>query len=282
MLCISFAVSAGESCIPKNDLRIPVSYSKSINGVDEAEFNKAIDDIEKLYAPIIKDKYNAELKVERRWDDETVNAYAQQFGSTWQVSMFGGLARHKLITIDGFRAVVCHEIGHHIGGAPRKGSWASNEGQSDYWATSHCLKRFFEEVDHEETIKVYKSAGHDADSKFAKEHCDKAHSSLLESAVCFRGAMAGQSLANLLGELGNAQQALSFSTPDKKEVTRTDHNHPQAQCRMDTYFNGALCDKEAAMLTDSKDVSVAFCTEKEKYKVGVRPHCWYKPSEYEK
>jgi Zn-dependent protease with chaperone function len=54
--------------------------------------------------------------------------------------MFGGLARDPLVTKDGFSAVICHEIGHHIAGAPRKGfSWASNEGQADYFATTKCL-----------------------------------------------------------------------------------------------------------------------------------------------
>jgi hypothetical protein len=33
--------------------------------------------------------------------------------------MFGGLARHELVTDDGFMMVVCHETGHHLGGAPR-------------------------------------------------------------------------------------------------------------------------------------------------------------------
>jgi len=47
-----------------------------------------------------------------------VNAYAsvdkqgQQF-----IHMFGGLARHPLMTEDAFLLVACHEFGHHYGGA---------------------------------------------------------------------------------------------------------------------------------------------------------------------
>jgi hypothetical protein len=283
-MCMSFAVSASnhEPCFPKNDIRIPVSHSKSINSMDEAAFNKAIDDIENLYKPIVKESFKANLTVDRKWSDETVNAYAQQSGKEWNVAMFGGLARHPAITQDGFRAVVCHEVGHHIGGAVRKGaSWASNEGQADFWATSHCLKKYFE-VDHEKTIEIYRAPKGDANSKYAKRLCDETHSSLLEAATCFRGAMAGQSLAELFRALRSSTQDLRFDTPDKKEVTKTNHAHPDSQCRMDTYFAGSLCDKDFDILTDAKDVAVGYCTEKEKYKLGVRPHCWYVPAEYEK
>lgn len=280
-LCMSFSVSAHESCIPTNSVRIPISYSKSINAMEEAAFNKAIDDIEKIYAPIIKEEYKATLKVDRKWSDETVNAYAQQSGKTWSVAMFGGLARHEAITMDGFRAVVCHEVGHHVGGAVKKGmSWASNEGQADYFATSKCLKKYFEE-DHEETIRIYESAQGDANSQFAKRRCDETHSVLLEAASCFRGAMAGQSLAELFRALRSSTQDLRFNTPDKKEVATTNDAHPDSQCRMDTYFAGALCDKDHNIFPDNEKVEVGYCTEKENYKIGVRPHCWYAPKKHE-
>ena len=84
-------------------------------------FNAVIDSVETIYAPIVAE-YGGRLKVERKWDDGTANAYAQRSGSTYKVSMFGGLARHETITPDGFALVVCHEIGHHIGGAPKKAS----------------------------------------------------------------------------------------------------------------------------------------------------------------
>jgi len=72
--------------------------------------------------------------------------------------MFGGLARHETMTPDGFATVVCHELGHHLGGVPKKfswfgNSWASNEGQADYFGIMKCLRKMFE---HEDNVKIVK------------------------------------------------------------------------------------------------------------------------------
>lgn len=131
-----------QGIVPENDLNISV-HAKRTGGISEETFNSVIDEAEELYTSIISGM-GGTLEIERNWEDGTVNAYAQRLGSTWKVSMFGGLARHETITRDGFALVVCHEIGHHIGGAPKKVSywsnpWASNEGQADYFATLKCL-----------------------------------------------------------------------------------------------------------------------------------------------
>ena len=269
---------AHEACLPENNLYISadVKFTKS---VVEQEFHDAIDEIEKIYGPILKNEHQAELVVERKWDDGTVNAYAFRKGSKWHVAMFGGLARHPETTKDGFSAVICHEVGHHIGGAPKKkswmSSWASNEGQADYFATSKCLKLLFE-TQEQKTLDLYNQAKKDSEELSAKAKCDEIHSNLLEAAICYRGALAGKSLARLLGSLrGNAD--VSFDTPDTSVVTKTDDNHPAAQCRMDTYLQGALCDKDSHERPSQTDAAVSFCMRADGYDKGVRPLCWYKP-----
>jgi hypothetical protein len=267
-----------EECIPQNHLYIPADM-KMQSGVTESEFNEAIDDLEKIYGPIFKNEYNAELVVERKWDDGTVNAYAFRRGNKWHVAMFGGLARHPETTQDGFSAVVCHEIGHHIGGAPKKAgwinTWASNEGQSDYFATAKCLKILFEEQE-QRTLQVYRAPMQDEEEKTAKLLCDTLHPLELEAAICYRGALAGKSLARLLGSLRGTTD-LSFSTPDPAVVSKTDDNHPKAQCRMDTYLQGALCDKDKYERPSQSDAAVSYCMRSDGYQEGVRPLCWYKP-----
>lgn len=293
---LSFAALSSDhdhlSCIPENNLNIPVqnkivrenalwipSNLKSGAVVTEAQFNKAIDDIEKIYAPIFQNEYNAKLVMVRKWDDGTVNAYANRSGKNWNVHMFGGLARHPAVTLDGFRAVVCHEVGHHIAGAPKikrwgMTMWASNEGQSDFFATNKCLKKYFE-VDSDETIRRYEEFKEtDPDSLIAKKECDRSNSSLLEAASCLRGAMAGQSLAELFRVLRKLPEPLKFGSPDPGVVSKTDHKHPAPQCRLDTYFQGAVCDADKDLLPSQSDASVAYCNRKDGYTSGVRPLCW--------
>lgn len=45
--------------------------------------------------------------------------------------------------------MLCHELGHHLGGAPFKPdiSWMSTEGQADYFSGSTCLKKIWRDED---------------------------------------------------------------------------------------------------------------------------------------
>ena len=285
MLFVSLAVSA-DTCFPNNTLRYPKDAKST--SLTKEQFEESIRRVGSIYGQIFSDEYKATLVIEDHWDDDTVNAYAFQEGDQWHVAMFGGLARAPQTTQDGFEAVICHEIGHHVGGAVRyplanfssSNNWASSEGQADYFATSKCLKKVFT-ADLERSLDIYHQGNFTPDEEFAKSQCESVYKSEAEAAVCFRTALAGQSLAKLLSSLGGDGK-VSFKTPDKKVARSTVHSHPQAQCRMDTYFQGGLCDKSDLIFPSATDVTVGYCTLKEKYKIGIRPACWYKASEYEK
>lgn len=278
------SIDGKDGFVPENDLYIDVN-AEFTSDIDEAKFNEVIDKVEKVYAPIIS-AMGAKLDVVRNWKDGTVNAYAQQVGSTWKVSMFGGLARHETITEDGFALVVCHEIGHHIGGAPKKGggaggfwtgggigsSWASNEGQADIWATSKCLRRVFRGEDNAKVLAEMNVP------KTVINTCAEQFTSEVDRLICQRGAMAGMSTAKLFQSLRNSSQAPSFDTPDKKVVSSTDHNHPAFQCRLDTYYQGALCHIDELVDADQNNEEVGFCYTANGDKLGARPLCWFKPA----
>jgi hypothetical protein len=248
--------------------------AKSVSTIDEKEFTKIMDRVEAIYAPVIAAK-GKKLELIRKWEDGTVNAYAQQTGNVWKVSMFGGLARHETITSDAMALVACHELGHHLGGQPRKKSWfgttwASNEGQSDWWGNMKCMRKYMENDDN---ITI---AGELTIPELAKSKCDANFSDANEVAVCYRGAMAGLSLGNLFRALRKLPTELKFDTPDSKVVTATNHSHPAPQCRLDTYFAGALCDRDAYADVDDSSHTKNVCNRAIGDVDGLRPLCWYK------
>jgi hypothetical protein len=261
-----------EGFLPKNNLFIPVD-AKGINTITETQFNSVIDQVESVYAPLVSE-YGGKLEVVRKWTDGTVNAYAEQVGDLWKVSMFGGLARHKTITPDGFALVVCHEIGHHIGGVPRYGGddWASNEGQSDYFATTKCLRRVWQSEDNAAVIRKMEVPA------FLTNACNKAWTSQSDRDICVRGAMAGESVAKLFAALSWSIKSPKFDTPDPKQVSSTSDSHPATQCRLDTYFQGALCEKSFNEEIGQKDEVSGTCHSSTGQSVGLRPRCWFKPS----
>lgn len=261
--------------VPDNNLKIS-AFTKRTGGITEQQFNAIIDKYESIYAPIIK-TFGGDLTVVRNWTDPTVNAYAQQSGKDWKVSMFGGLARHETITEDGFALVVCHEIGHHIGGAPKKVSpwsnpWASNEGQADYFATLKCLRRGWELDNNEEIVRNMTVP------EALQKACSAQHLWNQEYFMCIRGGMAGMSVAKLFQALREATVEPKFDTPDPKVVTKTDDAHPAYQCRLDTYFQGALCDVSFHEdVSNSSEVN-GTCHGTLGHTKGLRPLCWFKPS----
>jgi hypothetical protein len=278
-LCLSLSFNLfAHDCsgiAPKNNLWIGTETKNA--SMTEPEFLAIVAKVEKQYTDVVAAK-GGKLVMVNAWDDGTVNAYANQEAGEWQVHMFGGLARHPLTTNDGFALVVCHELGHHLGGAPKYGGsgnqWASNEGEADYWGATKCLKKVLEK---EDNIAVVAKMNLDQE---AVKKCELVYKSAAEVALCERVSMAGKSLAQLLGSLGGSSN-VAFTTPDKTVVKKTFDAHPEAQCRLDTYFSGSLCDKAWSVDVDSIDPKVGVCVKSEGYKVGVRPLCWYKPGQGE-
>lgn len=258
--------------VEKNDLFIPED-SLRVAGLTEAQFNAAIDRVEVIYLPLAAN-LGGKLAIARKWSDGTVNANASRSGSKWKVNMYGGLARHESITEDGFSLVVCHEIGHLMGGAPAAGMLfskpMSNEGQSDYWAALKCLRKTFLNDDNAAINSRVTIPATLAES------CAKAHPTDSEKQICIRTGMAGVSVAAFFAKMRNLPEA-TFDTPDRSVVSSTNSSHPAHQCRLDTYFQGSLCEVSFNEDVSMKDEVQGTCHSKVGHTSGLRPTCWFKP-----
>ncbi len=267
----SSAATVCKGFLPPNDLKIPVG-SKDAKGIQQEQFNSVLDTIQKIYGPVIAARGGV-LQINRLWTDATVNASAQQQGKRYILNMYGGLARHEAVTMDGFALVACHELGHHLGGAPKKGySWASNEGQADYYANLKCLRTVFSDS----TSSAFTRSA--AGDELARKDCDQAFQNAQDRAICFRSAMAGKSVSTLFMALHQDQVEPSFDTPDTSVVSSMYNDHPATQCRMDTYLQGSICTQPVdAQLSDTDPVP-GTCTRSGGFAAGFRPLCWYKPA----
>jgi hypothetical protein len=255
--------------MPENDLAVS-EFALFTNGMTEEKFNAIINKVADVYRPLFKEK-KMKLKIKRAWQDETVNAYAYKVYRWRYIKMFGGLARHPDVTDDAFALVVCHEIGHHFAGAPKIGGdpkkWASNEGQSDYWGALKCFRRVFINDDN-----IYLMSLVDVDP-LAKTRCFDAWSGPEAIALCERISMAGLSLGTLL----NNGSAVYLDQPDQTVVTKTLDQHPNGQCRTDTYFHAALCPASVDLDVSNSDPTVGVCFDSSPLAIGTRRACWYAP-----
>ncbi|WP_374035732.1 hypothetical protein ACES2I_08595 [Bdellovibrio bacteriovorus] len=270
----SESVTLCSGFVPENNLYIPAGVF-TVGGITEQQFNMVLDRLERLFAKDVE-AMGDRLKINRLWNDGTVNASAQRSGNTQVLNMYGGLARHAATNIEGFALVACHEFGHHNGGAPKMqswfgGAWATNEGGSDYYASLKCLRRFFAEDDNAAILKDL-----DLDPT-AEAACTAQFPDEQDRLICLRTSLAGQSVANLFQALRKETSAPTFGTPDKSVVSRTDDRHPATQCRLDTYFAGMLCvAKESEKLSNSDYKSGSCYAPRDT--AGVRPRCWFAPT----
>ncbi len=267
---------------PKNDLKIPEGL-ETAGGIDRKAYDLAIDRVEALYTKIVAD-HGGVLQINRMWSTAEVNSNATRKGKTWVINAYGGLARYAPMTFDGEVMVLCHEMGHHLGGFPQYpgvfgASWAANEGQADYFATMKCFRRVIENDDNATIISTMSIP---ADVSHA---CQIGFKDAKEIAICKRSSMTGKVLANVLYQLGHSGSSSSepanapeFETPSTDVVSTTNNNHPVSQCRLDTYFAGAICGVSALVDFSKTEGVTGACNQEKGDAFGFRPRCWYKPA----
>lgn len=264
--------SIEKGCIPENNLYYPVNgLIKS--GIDFATYNQLIDKAVEVYRPIMKEDYGLELSILKLWTDGEVNAFANRRGSKALLKLPGGLARHPQMTKEIYATIVCHEVGHILGGAPKyEGIEASSEGQADYFATLKCLKRVFKRDFLKSSVLPFELPS------TVQQQCSEAYSNEEDYQFCLKSAHISEQLAQLLAQLTQSETMPNLQTPSDF-VTRTTiiNNYPSAQCRLDTYLSGSLCNKDEKTLLDDADESLNVCNQDEINANGYRPLCWYAP-----
>lgn len=292
-LCIGLVSFQAHAIFVPEELSGPIDVEDANNSplVEPSEFTQMVQDIETIYKPIVK-KLGGNLTIKAQWGNETPNAFAKKTFANWLVVITGGLARHSSMTKDGVALVVCHEIGHHVAGFPfaQTGlaflfgmSWVSNEGESDYYATQVCARKIWGQQLKEN--EMFRSSA----SAYVKAECDKVWQTEAQQNLCYRTVTASESLAEVLASLSRRGRP-QLHTPSQAAVVATSGRHPDAQCRLDTYFQGALCPvsrNDAVVpgkrlaggkgLAAERQAALMSCTQASGYTFGLRPTCWFKP-----
>ena len=288
LLCLLFVSSPSwATFLPPDE---PISFSAFNGGasnITEDEFKVMIQAFQTAYEGIVSAN-GGSLSINGDWQSETVNASASQFFGTWQVNVYGGLARRPELTPDGLALVVCHEMGHHLAGfAFHPGGWgpvwAANEGQSDYYATMVCAPKMWGgDLEKNATFR-------ETVSPLAKQLCDEQRTEEAEQNLCYRILAGSESLAQTLAVLKD-KPLPAFDTPDANVVSSTFNGHPAPQCRIDTYLAGTMCTAEfndnlvpgkkvtagPGSVDAEREAANHSCTTAGGFTLGLRPACWFK------
>ena len=155
ILCAGLALSVAQNTIASDDPSWIVHQMPKTQMIEKENFRlleKRINEVMPHFVKSeIRKKFELQLLVNGEENAMRIRAEAIQEKGKAIVRVYGGTPRHKTMTLDGLTMIICHELGHHLGGGPRRSElypWSAAEGQSDYFAGSVCLKRLWDGDDH--------------------------------------------------------------------------------------------------------------------------------------
>lgn len=240
-----------------------------------SDFEDALQRVEDIYRNYLIPT-GVTLKINGHWSSYLRNAKADFFPriNKWRITVHGDYSRSPFITKDVIARVACHELGHFLGGTSfyPESRWSAIEGQADYYATLKCLRFYFEDQDNEAYLKSRDVP------KIVRDKCNQVWGrETSDSYICQRSSLAAYDWVSVMTD---GKEKVLFSSPSSQVVDEKFLDHPDKQCRLDTMFQGALCNKSHYTPTDGVDTQnygQGTCTRREGYQIGVRPRCWFKP-----
>lgn len=209
---------------------LPVSVmttSSAAEELSEGQFAEILGIFAKSYPDII---------FQGSWTNDTLNAQALRFDQTRVVVIYGGLARHPSMTLDSLTLMICHEVGHHKGGAPYfpdilgNISWASAEGAADYYSVQGCFNQMAPQL---RSLPPKLPA---KETSLLSQTCANQ-----DIEICSRALVAGTITAQLQWlVLTKDDPAPSLDKIETDIAPTTLLDYPTPQCRLDTFRASAL------------------------------------------
>lgn len=269
LLCVSHSSVGFADDVPHT----PTSLGAP-GGLSEAQANQIIAKVQKVYAPLVQ-KLGLPLVIQFLWDENYPNAFVTPEPKKGQITLTltGGRARHPMTTQDGLMLSLCHEMGHLFGGYPKLADapWASIEAAADYYASLKCMRKVLAGEDNIAAVKKLQGV-----PASVMQNCAASHKDPQMSALCVRSSMAGLSFARYYQDFLPFRPAPDFWRVEKS-ARQIMTNYPNAQCRLETFVQGALCGVDAEIPQDDFDPRVGACHLENGDQIGNRPLCWFKP-----
>lgn len=236
MALISIVQSSFALSIPVNNLRQKSLSNKPHETYMHEQVEKLMKTFEDHFSPLVE-RQEGKLFFILDWDSDRVVAEARRPNAQdWEIILHGGVIRNNSIGIAELSLILCHELGHHLGGKPTavRDGWSACEGQADYWSSLVCIKKF-KNLLSEVVIS-------DEVTKWCAKHAQASDKD------CGAFTQAALNLTRFYGYFQPAGYS-QLDAVDFTIATRTFFGHPAPQCRLDTLLSG--------------------------YLTSARPACWY-------
>ncbi len=245
--------------------------SVSVSGITKEAFEETLTRVKDHYMKDFE-AHGLEVDFTMDWANGWYNAQTGWAGAKKVRFFFSGeLARGKYMTTDALTYVACHEMGHHFGGFPKK-NWSTAEGGADYFAALKCMRAIFKN-------DVLNAKAIDLDLPAAvKAKCQEVYSDSDDYLLCLRTAKAGEDMAKAFEyRATKVEQTATMFFRNVPETAETIVGYPTRECRAETAYQGAICNKGPEFPISFVNETEGYCHEKNGDTFGMRPKCWFKP-----
>ena len=213
--------------------------------VTKEDAEKLMQRLENLFGHDIK-AGGLTLQWQWDWENPYIGAGSLPPKDSFTIVLWGGFVRAPQMTLPALALILCHELGHRLGGPPyMKNSQyqqISSEGQADFFAAQKCWPRLSQSSFFESNRS----------SDFSLKFCG-------DNLICASTLEAAQDFGQILHlYFGRLNPLARIENQAREQVTNTlDLAYPTEQCRIDTFKAGALCAKDSSQCK--------------------RPACWFVP-----
>lgn len=226
-----FHISSTENT---NSYEIPVGSSLA-GKLTEKDFTDITQNFLALFSAQAYNEANVGINPDFNWQSAILmgGSRLDLDSKLFYIYLHGGLARMPGNNKLSSAFVLCHELGHLLGGEPKQiqvlhGEWASCEGQADDWSTRVCLKKWLTE-----------QPALFANEQVAKDSIVRCKGQANEK-LCQQMMSAGFIFFESSTKWMKETNLPSLLIEDQNIVETTDLNYPNTQCRVDTVAHAAL------------------------------------------
>lgn len=267
-----------------------VRKPSAVAAISEQQASSLLQQFHKFFEPIVA-SHGARLFTELDFTATSAGAMATRSydHKKWFIKVWGGIPKFPSATEDTYTLILCHEMGHHIGGYPfyshSVDEWAATEGQADYWATQACAKKLWrDQIEINSTFQNVTDSG-----------CEVLFTEGNEVNLCKRIYRAVDINAELEGKTSKGGMP-SIKRRDASVAKELIVSHPMAQCRVDSMLMGLRCTREFNFnnipgrgnplgqntISSENEARSSSCFVSDSFNTGVRPLCWFKPAYLDK
>lgn len=248
-----------------------VRSSLTLASITEDNFKNAFDRVSLIYKDIAA---SAGYKLSFRYLSAKEGTVGARINEDLSGEIIGfGSEDYGQLDQDSLTLILCHELGHLIGGMPTMDPYgkSTTEGQADYFASLKCLPKIIrsEYLGREDSLKSI--------ARFEHE-CSKTHSDVFSINVCTNVIQASFTASVFNNLVQGNQEPIELNSriinfANIENYFNLGLRHPNSQCRLQTYVAGALCTDDPSLDVDIHSVLGSAC--KDGNPLSQRPACWY-------